>query len=108
MQFPRGGAMELSMCDNSLFSDFKDDIRAVYNSSTDLHRKREIVEQVWKDFPTTRIKGYWRKCGYREHTTRQHTAPSTANNQALAFPPTLTANTGTRRKLPRYYHVITT
>ena len=60
-KFTCGGAMGLSMCDNSFFSDFKDDIHAVYNSATDLHQKCEIVERVWRDYSTTRIRGYWRK-----------------------------------------------
>lgn len=63
---PVGSAPELSICDNSLFKDFKLDYSKKLNGKGSITReeKKKIIDEVWDEFPIQRIFGYWRKCGY--------------------------------------------
>jgi len=81
--FPKGSAPSLSMCDNSLFKDFKVDFKKKW---TGTGNKQEIVEKVWEEFPSSRIVGYWKKCGYniRHKKTFIHSGP--ANTTEVQVP----------------------
>jgi len=62
--FPKGGAPDLSMCDNSFFKHFKSDLaKKKWQTKEEKHK---AIEEVWEEFKPFRIQGYWRKCGYEE------------------------------------------
>jgi hypothetical protein len=74
LSFPKGSAPELSMCDNSLFRDYKRDFVKLWEKENyELLKKEEIAYQTWKEFPESRITGYWRKCGFPEKRSRRRT-----------------------------------
>lgn len=51
MPFPKGAAAKLSMLDNSLFKDFKNDfIKEWVKNKRDLTKKKKIAKEEWKIF----------------------------------------------------------
>lgn len=65
LPFPKGSAAILSMLDNSLFKDFKLKFNNAWiNKGRKLEIKESLVKEIWEEFPSKNVIGYWRKCGY--------------------------------------------
>lgn len=67
--FPTGAAPQISLCDNALFRDYKREFGKKLNALPDFPHfspaeKKEVANAVWNEFPSSRIEGYWRKCGF--------------------------------------------
>jgi hypothetical protein len=89
--FPAGGAAELSQIDNSLVADFRRDLQT--RKWSDVKTKKQAIFDTWAAFPSSRIVGYWRKCGYlvRHKVPRQRKSVWSRKDEPTMTPSALLA-----------------